>query len=368
MQSEKILTEAGNCMDKLKKLGYTDYFHEFAESAEFKGCHPARVIAEHRGLYIVNSGSGELSAKVTGNMIFSASSREDYPAVGDFVLIETVDNEHAAIKGVMPRRTILKRKMVGKEFDMQIIATNIDTAFIIQAPDRDYNLNRIERYMALARSGEIETAIILNKTDIADRLDLENKMNELKERFPGTAIYGTSFVTGEGIEKLSADIKSAHTYCFIGSSGVGKSSIINMLLGNKVMKTGEKSVERGKHVTTHRHLFILANGGLLIDTPGMREIAPLESEVGIGNVFFGINEFAFECRFADCTHTHEPGCAIIKRVKTGEINQKRYENYLKLKKEDRYNTMSNVEKRKTEKDFGKFLKNYNKYNKKEKNR
>ncbi|MGE3063908.1 MAG: ribosome small subunit-dependent GTPase A, partial [bacterium] len=263
-------------MDKLKKLGYTDYFHEFAESAEFKGCHPARVIAEHRGLYIVNSGSGELSAKVTGNMIFSASSREDYPAVGDFVLIETVDNEHAAIKGVMPRRTILKRKMVGKEFDMQIIATNIDTAFIIQAPDRDYNLNRIERYMALARSGEIETAIILNKTDIADRLDLENKMNELKERFPGTAIYGTSFVTGEGIEKLSADIKSAHTYCFIGSSGVGKSSIINMLLGNKVMKTGEKSVERGKHVTTHRHLFILANGGLLIDTPGMREIAPLE--------------------------------------------------------------------------------------------
>ena len=337
---------------------------------DYGGFAPARVMAEHRGLYIVSRGDLEFSAKVTGNMMFSAVTREDFPAVGDWVLLEMTDENNGVIKGIMPRKTILARKTAGKESDAQIIATNIDTAFIMQAVDRDYNLKRIERYMALARSGEINTAIIMNKTDLIDEQRLFEITKELNERFPNTLIFKTSRVTKDGIDGLMAEIKKGLTYCFMGSSGVGKSSIINMLLGNESMKTGEISIagERGRHVTTHRHLFVLENGGLLIDTPGMREIAVLDSETGIDEVFSEIDEAARGCRFADCTHTHEPGCAVLGALKTGEINEERYGNYMKLQKENKFNTMSNLERKQSDRQFGKFVKNYNKYQKKEKNK
>ncbi len=353
-------------MDSLEKLGFNEYQKTTGITGDYGGLAPARVMAEHRGLYIVSTGGLEFSAKVTGSMVFSAESREDYPAVGDWVLISMSDEKHAVINSILQRRTILKRKTAGKESDMQIIATNIDTAFVMQSLDRDYNLNRIERYMALARSGDIETEIILNKTDIIEESRLILIRGEMKERFPGTIIYETSFASGKGIDALRAGIKKAHTYCFIGSSGVGKSSIINLLLKKEAMKTGEISiaVERGKHVTTHRQLLVLENGGLLIDTPGMREIGLLDSEIGIGDVFSEINKLSHKCRFDDCTHIHEPGCAVLEALRAGEIDEEKYVNYKKLLKENKHNTMSNIERKQSDRQFGKFLKNYNKHYKK----
>ncbi|MBN1384736.1 MAG: ribosome small subunit-dependent GTPase A [Elusimicrobia bacterium] len=342
---------------KLEDIGYSDFFKSKRESVKDNNITPARITAEHKELYILRNEASEFSAKVTGKMMFTASSREDYPAVGDWVLITIVDKDRAVINKILPRRTVLKRKSAGGT-DIQVIAANIDVAFIIQSPDRDYSLNRFERYSALAESGRIKPAVVLNKTDLIDEEDLEFKVSEIKDRFRNSSIYTTSTVTGKGINDLKNDIKKGVTYCFLGSSGVGKSSIINTLAGKELIKTGEISshTNRGRHITTYRQLVILENGGLLIDNPGMREIGLLDSDTGIKNVFSEIRELSENCRFSDCTHNHEPGCAVLKAVKSGELDKGKYRNYIKLVKENEFNTMSNFEKRQKDRKFGKFIK------------
>ena len=325
----------------------------------------ARIIAEHKEAYILRSGSTEWSAKITGKMRFTASTREDYPAVGDWVLITPIDKEQAVIREILPRKTMLKRKSAGKT-DVQIIASNIDVAFIVQSPDRDYSLNRFERYFSLAESGGIKPAVVLNKIDLIDDLDLEWRISEIKDRFKGTDIYATSAVTGKGMAELKKDIRKGLTYCFLGSSGVGKSSLINAFMGENLMRTGEISshTERGKHITSHRQLFVLENGGFLIDNPGMREIGLLDSKTGIKSVFSEIQDLSKRCRFSDCTHTHEPGCAVLKAVKSGDLDKRKYENYIKLIKENEFHTMTRLEKREKDRDFGKFIKKVKKQIKK----
>ena len=317
----------------------------------------ARIIAEHKEAYILRSGSTEWSAKITGKMRFTASTREDYPAVGDWVLITPLDKEQAVIREILPRKTVLKRKSAGKT-DVQIIASNIDVAFVVQSPDRDYSLNRFERYFSLSESGGIKPAVVLNKIDLIDDLDLEWKISELKDRFRGTEIYTTSTVSGKGMADLKKDIKKGLTYCFLGSSGVGKSSLINSLSGKNLIKTGEISshTNRGRHITTHRHLFTLENGGFLIDNPGMREIGLLDSKIGIKSVFSEIQDLSKHCRFSDCTHTHEPGCAVLKAVQSGDLDKSKYANYIKLVKENEFHTMTRLEKREKDRNFGKFIK------------
>ena len=289
--------------------------------------------------------------------MFAASSREDYPAVGDWVLITPLDKEKAVIHEILPRKTVLKRKSAGKT-DVQIIASNIDVAFIVQSPDRDYSLNRFERYFSLAESGGIKPAVVLNKIDLIDDSDLEWRISEIKDRFKGTDIYTTSTLTGKGMADLRKNIKKGLTYCFLGSSGVGKSSLINTLIGKNLIKTGEISFQtnRGRHITTHRQLFILENGGLLIDNPGMREIGLLDSKTGIKSVFSEIQGLSKHCRFSDCTHTHEPGCAVLKAVRSGDLDKSQYKNYIKLAKENEFNTMTRLEKREKDRNFGKFIK------------
>lgn len=349
-------------LEKLFALGYSNILESERIMNGYDELLPARIMAQHRSMYVLSDGEREFNAQITGRMMFSASSREDYPAVGDWVLVEMTDESHAVIKNILPRNTVLRRKKSGRESEMQIIASNIDMAFIMLAPDRDYNLNRIERYMSMASAGDIESAIILNKTDLLNEEEVENKKIELRGRFPDTDIYMTSTQTSMGLEALGMAIKKSHTYCFIGSSGVGKSSVINLLMGNEVMKTGHisQSAERGKHVTTHRQLFMLNNGGMLIDTPGMREIAVMDSEQGIDQVFTDIEELARNCRYANCSHTHEPGCAVREAVDEGEIDEQQYKNFLKLRKEDTFNTMSNIQRRQKQRQFSKHLKNYNK--------
>jgi len=349
-------------MDKLSKLGFDEYSKRINIEKELGSFFPARVTAEHRGLYVINEGEKELTAVVTGKMMFSASSREDFPSVGDWVLVESAGEGSAIVRGILPRATVLKRKSAGRESKTQIIASNIDTAFIMQAVDRDFNPNRIERGMALALSGNIEAEIILNKTDLIGKAELEIITGSLKERFPETKMYAASTVTEEGIPLIKEAIRKGRTYCFIGSSGVGKSSMLNALTGHDLMKTGEISIsaEKGRHVTTHRRLFVLEEGGLIIDTPGMREVGLLDAEEGLGEVFSDFAEMRKNCRFIDCTHTHEPGCAVLEGLRNGEVDEERYENYVKLVREERHNTMSSIERKRGEREFGRFKKEYNK--------
>jgi len=343
--------------NNLKDIGYSDFFKNNQRSVKDSNLTPARIIAEHKELYVLRNEISEFSAKITGKMIFTASSREDYPAVGDWVLIKTLDEEQAIISEILPRKTVLVRKSSGKS-DTQIIASNIDTAFIIQSPDRDYNLNRVERYLSLVISGNIEPVIVLNKTDLITESELEIKLSEIKTRFKNTHIYATSIITGNGIADLRKSIKQGFTYCFIGSSGVGKSSIINMFLGEDLIKTGEISsaANRGKHITSHRELFILENGGILVDNPGMREIGILDSETGIENVFSEIFDLSKKCKFSNCTHINEPGCAVLSAVDSGTLDKGKYDNYIRLLKENEYNTLTKLEQREKDRKFGKFIK------------
>lgn len=316
---------------KLKDIGYSDFFEDNRKSTVDNTLTSARIISEHRELYVLRNETSELSAKITGKMMFTALSREDYPAVGDWVLITILDKKQAIIREILPRKTVLIRKSASRSAT-QIIASNIDTAFIVQSPDRDYNLNRFERYLSLAESGNIKPVIVLNKTDLISESDLELKLDELKTRFKNTDIYATSTVTGKGSADFKRNIKPGVTYCFIGSSGVGKSSIINMLIGENLIKTGEISsyTNRGKHVTSHRELFILEKGGLLIDNPGMREIGVLDSEAGIQNVFSEIHYLSIKCKFSNCTHINEPNCAILGAINSGMLDEDKYDNYIKL--------------------------------------
>lgn len=341
----------------LKDLGYNDFFESSCVSMVNRNLYPARIIAEHKGFYILRNETSVFSAKITGKMMFAASSREDFPAVGDWVLIKILDGEQAIIHEILPRKTVLARKSAGKS-DAQIIASNIDTAFIIQSPDRDYNLNRFERYLSLVESGNIKSVIVLNKTDLISESDLEIRLSEIKNRFKNIDIYVTSIVTGKGISDFKKSIKQGFTYCFIGSSGVGKSSIINMLAGKNLIKTGEidSHANRGKHITAHRELFILENGGLLIDNPGMREIGVLDSETGIKNVFSEIYELSKKCQFLDCTHINEPGCAVLMAINSCALDKDKYDNYIKLLKENEYNTMTKFEKREKHRKFDKLVK------------
>ena len=350
---------------KLEDLGYSDYFENSYSSIGHQDLLPARIIAEHKELYILRNETHEFSAKITGKMMFTASSREDYPTVGDWVLTKKSDKNSYVIKEILPRKTMLQRKSSGG-FDSQIIASNIDVAFIVQSPDRDYSLNRIERYLTLVKTGNIKPIIVLNKIDLISDVDLEMKISEIKTRFDNIDVYVTSAVAGKGIEDLKNSIKEGLTYCFIGSSGVGKSSIINTFLGEDLIKIGEISshANRGKHVTSSREIFILERGGLLIDTPGMREIGILDAETGIKDVFSEIDEMSNGCRFSDCSHINEPGCAVLESVSSEDLDQDVYDNYIKLLKENEYNTMSKVEKREKDKNFGKFIKTSKKIMKK----
>lgn len=318
----------------------------------------ARVIAEYKGAYKVKNENGEFLAKITGKQMFSALSREDYPAVGDWVVIDELPVKQALIKEILPRKTIIRRKQISKS-EIQIIATNIDVAFIVESIGRDFNLNRFERYIAIAKDGGIKPAIIINKIDLISKEELAEKLNQIKNRFLNVDIIATSIAEKEGIEELKNYIKKDKTYCFLGSSGVGKSSLINKLLGKDFIKTEDISSysERGKHVTTTRQMYFLENGGIVIDNPGMREVGMTDTGEGIDILFDEIARLSKNCKYKDCTHTHEAGCEVLSAVNSGKIDKNKYQNYLNLKKESEFYEMSEIERKEKDKSFGKFLKN-----------
>jgi ribosome biogenesis GTPase len=343
---------------KLEDLGYNDFFESKRKFLELEKYSIARVISEYKEAYKVKDIDGEYLAKITGKKIFTATKREDYPAVGDWVAITMPDKEMAIIHEILPRQTVLYKKYSNKQ-DTQIIATNINTAFIVESVDRDYNLNRFERYLVLANEGKIKPVIILNKIDLISETELNQKIEQIKNRFDNIDILSTSTVSEQGLEELIYYIEKGKTYCFLGSSGIGKSSLINKLLGEGKIKTKEisSSTHKGKHTTTAREMYFLENGGIVIDNPGTREVGIAGASTGIDNVFDEIVVLAKNCKYADCTHTQESDCAVLEAVRTKKLDEEKYLNYIKLKKESEYYEMTDIEKREKDRKFGKFIKN-----------
>lgn len=347
----------------LEDLGYNQFFEEERTKLGLGDFGVARVTSESRGAYKVKNENGDYVAKITGKNMFTAVSREDYPAVGDWVAIEEAGAGQAVIRGILPRATIFKRKFgdknqAGEKETMQIIATNIDVAFVVESVDRDFNLNRFERYFSIAEAGGVKPVVILNKVDLFSAEDLAGRMAQLSERFPSVQVITTSIVSGEGLENLKDYLERGKTYCFLGSSGVGKSSLINKLFKESLIEVGDISSYsgRGKHTTTSRQMYFLDSGAIVIDNPGIREVGMTNVASGVESVFDEILELAKKCKYSNCSHTHEAGCEVLAAVNLGKLNEQKFLNYLNLKKEVKYSEMSGVEKREKDRQFGKFIK------------
>ena len=347
---------------KLEDLGYNDLLKSYRKENKLDGFNVGRVISEHKDRYFVRTSTNDYDSEITGNLRYSAAERSDYPAVGDWVAISEYDDDKALIHAVFPRKSIIERQAVGKHGEKQIIATNIDMAFIVQAVDRDFNINRLERYLTICHASKVEAMIILNKIDLINDEQLASMMTGIRERIKDVPLIAVSNQSGQGINTLKEYIVKGNTYCLLGSSGVGKSTLINTLSGRPLMETDliSESTQRGRHVTTHRELIVMDNGGLLIDNPGMREVGITDSTDGMEKTFDIIGELSVSCKFKDCTHTTESGCAVLEAVNDNRIERSAYENYLKMERERKHFEMNIADKRKRDKHFGKMMKNYKK--------
>lgn len=347
---------------KLEDLGYINDLKKFSIENNLNSFEIGRVITEHKERYIVRTTKGEFEAEITGNMRFTAKNRIDFPAVGDWVALTTYEPDFAVIHQILPRFSTIKRQAVGHFGAIQIIATNIDYAFIVQAVDRDFNVNRLERYLTICNSSKVKPVIILSKTDLIDEVRLHEIVENIQARIRDTSIFAISNETKKGYEDIFKFIEKGKTYCMLGSSGVGKSTLINNLSGKNLMQTGaiSQTTNKGRHVTSHRELIILENGGILIDNPGMREVGIADSENGLEITFDMIVSISRNCKFKDCTHTNEIGCAVLEAVENGEIDRDSYENYQKMEREKAHFEATVAEKRTRDKQFGKMLKNYKK--------
>jgi ribosome biogenesis GTPase len=268
------------------------------------------------------------------------------------------DGALAIIHEVLPRKTFLRRKAAGKKTDYQIIASNIDSAFIMQSCDHNFNIPRMERYLIMVNDGRIEPIILLSKTDLISAQELENRISALRQAQIHAPVIAFSNTDPEGILKVQEALHTGKTYCLLGSSGVGKTTLLNHLLGKEAFETNpvREKDSRGRHTTTRRQLTVLENGALLIDTPGMRELGLMGVGASIDDSFSDIQELSKNCRFSDCTHTSEPGCAIAQALATHALDEERYKNYTKLLKESAFHEMSYIERRKKDKQFGKMVK------------
>ncbi len=347
---------------QLEELGYNIEIETYRKENNLSQFKIGRVIAEHKERYEVRTVNGDFDAEIIGNIRFTANSRTDFPAVGDWVAVSEYDKDKLLIHAILPRKTTVERNAIGKYGETQIIATNIDYAFIVQAVDRDFNINRIERYLTICNTSKVNPIIILTKVDLIDSTTLDEITEKIKHRVKYTPIIAISNYTSVGIDKVKVVIEKGKTYCLMGSSGVGKSTLINSLTGKEIMRTDSisEASNRGKHVTTHRELILLENGGILIDNPGMREVGIVDSSNGLEVTFDDILKYAPHCKYADCRHTHEAGCAVIEAVENGDIDRASYENYLKMERERNFFEASQAEKKRKEKMLGKVLKNYKK--------
>ncbi len=308
----------------------------FAPYAE-QGMSAARVALEHRNAYVIITAAGELRAEIAGSFRHNAAERDDLPTVGDFVAVSTREHEgRATIHAVLPRRSLFARKVPGSRSALQTIAANIDTVFLVSGLDDNFNVRRIERYLLVAWESGAQPVIVLNKADLC--ADVASCVEEAEAVAFGTPVVALSAVTGEGLSDLMEHVRPGRTAALLGSSGVGKSTITNALAGRDVLRTGHvsESVGKGRHTTTHRELIVLPSGVVLIDTPGMRELGVWGGEEALDGTFTDVEEIAERCRFRDCTHRNEPGCAIREALESGALDASRLRSYQKLQRELAY--------------------------------
>ncbi len=354
-------------MDKLENIGYGDWFHNQVDVGKIAAHEVARVVAVHKDSYVITKGDGEVFAECSGNLLYASGSPFDLPTTGDWIYADFYDDDsHAIIHGVLPRRTLLKRKTAGKLVDFQLIAANIDFAFIMQSVDYNFNLRRLERYLAMVNENQITPLILLSKCDLVSPDEVEEIKKNIISITPHTSVLAFSNLTRENITAIKSFLSPGKTYCLLGSSGVGKTTLLNSIIGSEQFETQavSKKQSKGRHTTTSRELVQLDNGALLIDTPGMRELGNMSIGAGIDETFSEILELAEHCQFRDCSHTNEKGCAILAAIKADELDEHRYKNYVKMKTESAFYEMSYSEKRKKDKEFGKMVKSVMKSKKK----
>lgn len=316
-----------------------------------------RITKQHKDIYHVITDDQHKHAVITGNLRYGADRKADYPLVGDWVALINSEDIALIIK-IFPRQTLLQRQDIRLEGETQPIAANLDFALIVQAVDQNFNINRLERYVTICYNGDIAPVILLNKIDLISKEQLEMKISSVRNRLQGVSIITTTLLDDNGLVKLKEALVPGKSYCLIGSSGVGKSSIINGLVGGQKLKTGDvsKGHNKGKHTTTHRELIIMPNGSILIDTPGMRELGVAESEEGLTHTFESIETISQNCQFSNCSHDNEPNCAVKKAIEEGDLNELTLNNYKKLKRESERFSLSKMEKRKKDKNQGKMYK------------
>jgi ribosome biogenesis GTPase len=347
---------------KLNDLGFDQWFEEHVISLREDDRRFARVSAVDRGSYLIRDELKEVPAELSGKLFYQTDDPVDLPCVGDWVAAQYYNNGAAAIiHRVFPRKTFLRRKTAGEIVDIQMIAANIDTAFIVQSCHFDFNPRRLDRYLVMAADGHVDPIVILTKTDLITADELEQKLEIIRSLTKGK-VLGLSNKTGIGFDEFLRELVPGKTQCLLGSSGVGKTTLINRLVGHEAFDTKAVSgTGEGTHTTSRRQLILLADGAMLIDTPGMRELGLVGAIDGVNIGFEDLVALSADCRYANCSHQHEPGCAVRIAVENGKLSKDRYLSYIKLKKESEYYEMSYLEKRKKDKAFGRFVKSVKKH-------